>query len=252
MDTSAWSEQVDAYAQFFRVISLDLRGAGKSEVCEGPYDIASLAGDVRDLVHNLGERRAHISGFSLGGSVAMETAIRTPELVHTLSVHSAKECDELYPHLRNWIQIRRHIISEGNEDLNFRTRIVSFFSPQFINSNMEQLAKYRDQGIGCRTPITPKAISAQAEVSAGIDFRGRLDGIGVPTLITVGTADRTTLPESSFYLHQHIAGSELIVIHGAGHATLYEAKEEFTTISLGFLLKHASNQTPRAGAAAAK
>ena len=105
MDTSAWSEQVDAYAQFFRVISLDLRGAGKSEVCEGPYDIASLAGDVRDLVHNLGERRAHISGFSLGGSVAMETAIRTPELVHTLSVHSAKECDELYPHLRNWIQI---------------------------------------------------------------------------------------------------------------------------------------------------
>ena len=50
--------------------------------------------------------------------------------------------------------------------------------------------------------------------------------------------DRTTLPASAYYLHEHIEGSELVVIDGAGHYAMYESADEFTTISLGFLVKH--------------
>jgi pimeloyl-ACP methyl ester carboxylesterase len=54
----------------------------------------------------------------------------------------------------------------------------------------------------------------------------------------MGSMDRSTLPSQARYLHEQIAGSELIFIDGAGHFTPFQCPEEFVSISLGFLLKH--------------
>jgi pimeloyl-ACP methyl ester carboxylesterase len=49
-------------------------------------------------------------------------------------------------------------------------------------------------------------------------------------LVITGDTDELVLPKRSLELHQHLPGSELIVIKGAGHALSYQITEEFHQI----------------------
>jgi pimeloyl-ACP methyl ester carboxylesterase len=238
-DTSAWLEQRDIYARFFRVLMLDLRGSGSSDVPEPGYDPADLADDVIILMDTLGLKKAHFGGFSLGGAVGMELAIRNPERLISLSIHSSWEATEPYPHFRQWIDIRRRIIALNDPIVNVGTRLVSFFSPDFINSRQDRIELFIKRANENPRPITPKAIDGQAEACMRHDVRGRLEAIRVPTLITVGTKDRTTPPSASEYLHRNIRGSEYVTLEGGAHCTMFQMPEEFASVSLGFLMKHA-------------
>ncbi len=244
MDPSAWSEQIDLYARFFRTVLIDLRGAGRSDVPEPGYTVKDLAGDVVDLVGHLDLGRIHFGGFSLGGAVGLELALARPRLLRSLAVHSAWEASEPYAHFHNWVEVRRRIITENDPVVNFGTRIVSFFSPQFINNRQDRIAEYRRGSLANPNPISAKGIEGHAQACFSHDVRGRLDRIRTPTLITIGGMDRTNLPCSSRYLHEQIKDSELVLIDGAGHNTMFECPQEFATISLGFLLKHSDRQGP--------
>jgi pimeloyl-ACP methyl ester carboxylesterase len=63
-DHTAWAFQVPALAIDHRVIALDNRGAGQSEVSEAPYTIPGMAADVVGLMDALGIACAHICGAS--------------------------------------------------------------------------------------------------------------------------------------------------------------------------------------------
>jgi pimeloyl-ACP methyl ester carboxylesterase len=73
-----WEEQLPALAEHFTTIAFDNRGVGRSEAPEGPYTIVQMADDVAGLLDALGIERAHVLGFSMGGFVAQEFALRHP------------------------------------------------------------------------------------------------------------------------------------------------------------------------------
>ena len=54
------------------------------------------------------------------------------------------------------------------------------------------------------------------------DVMGRLSELRLPVLIIVGASDRMTPEKYSTFLHEHIAGSELAVVPGAGHLVMAE------------------------------
>ncbi len=83
----SWRQQIDALASAgFRVIVPDQRGYGETDK-RGPYDLDTLASDVRHLVESLGaERRVKIVGHDWGGAVAWHLASKQPELVERLVV----------------------------------------------------------------------------------------------------------------------------------------------------------------------
>jgi len=70
----------------YRVVRLDLRGHGKSDVPppDPPLTMDRLVEDVRELMGRLGCRRAHFVGNSAGGYVAQNLAMQSPELVASL------------------------------------------------------------------------------------------------------------------------------------------------------------------------
>ncbi len=72
-------------ASQFRVITPDLRGAGRSHFA-GPLTWDALADDIAALVRSLGLRRAVIGGISFGAGCAVRVALRHPELVSALLV----------------------------------------------------------------------------------------------------------------------------------------------------------------------
>lgn len=70
----------------------------------------------------------------------------------------------------------------------------------------------------------PRLAAAQRAV-AKYHMDEQLRGVTVPTLIVVGEEDRTTPPGGSVIISRLIAGSELEIYPGAGHAPLKEAPQ---------------------------
>lgn len=72
-------------APHFRVVAMDVRGHGRSAKPHDPASYgAALAADVVRLIKHLGETKAHVVGYSLGGLVALDVAALHQE--HALSV----------------------------------------------------------------------------------------------------------------------------------------------------------------------
>jgi pimeloyl-ACP methyl ester carboxylesterase len=79
-DRSYFAPQRDHLAKRHRVLSVDLRGHGKSGRGKGPYSIAGFADDVAWLCRELGFQKPVIVGHSMGGMTAVEVAARHPDL----------------------------------------------------------------------------------------------------------------------------------------------------------------------------
>ncbi len=60
------------------VVTVDLRGHGRSSKPDGPYDVPTVADDVAALIAGLGLDRPVVAGQSWGGNVVMELAARHP------------------------------------------------------------------------------------------------------------------------------------------------------------------------------
>lgn len=72
-----------------RVIAVDLQGHGRTADIDRPLDVRLLADDIAALIDHLGLERPDVFGYSLGGGVALQTAIRHPEKVGRLVSFSA-------------------------------------------------------------------------------------------------------------------------------------------------------------------
>jgi pimeloyl-ACP methyl ester carboxylesterase len=62
------------------VVTVDLRGHGRSSKVDGPYDVVTVAEDLAALIGSLGLDRPVVAGQSWGGNVAVELAARHPGL----------------------------------------------------------------------------------------------------------------------------------------------------------------------------
>ena len=81
---SFFTDTAQHLARDYLVITYDRRGSGRSEgSAEGIYDVPSQADDAADILQNLG-RPAVVVSHSAGGCVAMELAVRCPQLVEKL------------------------------------------------------------------------------------------------------------------------------------------------------------------------
>ncbi len=72
-----------------QVIGVDLQSHGRTPAVDRPMRFETMADDIAALLAELGHEQADIMGFSLGGGVALRTAIQHPASVRRLVVVSA-------------------------------------------------------------------------------------------------------------------------------------------------------------------
>ena len=85
-------------AKAHKVIALHARGHGLSKDSSRPWSFEVFADDVAAVMGYLGIKKASVMGYSSGAFVALQTAIRHPELVDRLIVISAAfRADGYYP-----------------------------------------------------------------------------------------------------------------------------------------------------------
>src|SRR5713226_10712938 len=69
-----------------QVIAVDLQGHGRTADIDRPIDVRLMAGDIAALIEHLGLDKPDVMGFSLGGGVALQTAVKYPDKVRRLVV----------------------------------------------------------------------------------------------------------------------------------------------------------------------
>ena len=81
MTITGWSDWVKELSKTRKVIAVEMQGHGRTADIKRPMSFENHADDVAALLDHLKIPSADIIGYSLGGGVAMQTAIRHPEKV---------------------------------------------------------------------------------------------------------------------------------------------------------------------------
>lgn len=104
---ASWRFQLAGLADRYRLVAPDLRGYNLSDKPAAGYDVATLAADVRELIHALGWREAVVVGHDWGGVIAWVVGIREPEVVRKLAILNAPHPAAMRRELRNPLQLLR-------------------------------------------------------------------------------------------------------------------------------------------------
>jgi pimeloyl-ACP methyl ester carboxylesterase len=84
-----WNDWINELAKTRRVIAVEMQGHGRTADIKREMSFENLSDDVAGLLDHLKIGRADIVGYSLGGGVAMQIAIRHPEKVRKVVSISA-------------------------------------------------------------------------------------------------------------------------------------------------------------------
>jgi pimeloyl-ACP methyl ester carboxylesterase len=105
--TNNWTDMIPSLSKSRRVIAVEMQGHGRTADINRDFSYEALADDIAALLDYLKVKRADVLGYSMGGGVAMQVAIRHPEKVRKVISISAvfrhdgwvKEAVEMFPQL---------------------------------------------------------------------------------------------------------------------------------------------------------
>lgn len=231
LNQTMWDEQIEALRNHCRVITMDLRGFGNSDVADGVSSMDQMAADARALMSALDIDRATLVGLSMGGYVSFAFYRNYPEAVRAIvfadtragaDTHEARErrmksaekaeregakaiADDMVPLLlsRSTVETRPDIVERVR-------KMIEANSPASIAAAQRGMAERRDA----------------TYILAAIDF---------PTLILVGSEDSLTPVAEAEALRDGIPGTRLKVIEGAGHLSNLENPHEFNAALIEFI-----------------
>ncbi len=86
-DTSQWSQVVPGLATDYLVLTYDRRGHSQSQDGDGQGSLDEDAEDLAGIIDALGLAPAHVVTNSLGGNIALRTAIRHEDAMQSLTCH---------------------------------------------------------------------------------------------------------------------------------------------------------------------
>jgi pimeloyl-ACP methyl ester carboxylesterase len=159
-----------ALAAQHQVIAVDLQGHGRTADIDRPIDLGLMADDIAALIEHLGLEKPDLMGYSLGGGVALQLALRRPELIRRLVVVSAHlRRNAIYPEM--FVQ-QAQVGPEAAELLKD--------TPMY---QLYQRVAPRPQDFG---QLLGKIGASMAK---DFDFTEEVRGLNVPTLIAAGDAD---------------------------------------------------------------
>lgn len=233
--SAMFQPQIEALKEHYRCIAYDHRGQGKSEVTPSGYDMETLYEDAVALIQALNAAPCHFVGLSMGGFVGMRIAIRRPELLRSLILIETTAGPEKPENKRKYAMLNFIARWFGLEVVADRVMPIMFGQKFMTDPQRAALrAEWRKRLVSNHRIGITRAVRGVIERQGVED---QLSKIKVPTLILVGDQDTATPPELSRKMQAAIAGSELVIIPGAGHSSTIEEPEAVTEAIQRFLQK---------------
>jgi 3-oxoadipate enol-lactonase len=224
---AAWTPQLPALADSFRVVSYDHRGHGESPVPAGPYTLDDMGEDVIALLDRLGIERAHLCGLSLGGMVGMWLAVDHPERLDRLVL-----CCTFARNVPDapWDE-RIAAVRAGNPGAVADGVVERWLTPQFVEREPRTRAWLRAMIAGQPTEGYAAACAAVRDM----DLLDSLSTVRARALVIAGAQDEAAPTPSVELVAQEIPGARLEVLSPAAHLANVERPEAFTRLVLAHL-----------------
>ena len=224
----AW---VPHLARNFRVVRLELRGHGESEI-PGPTQLTfeRLTLDVVELLDHLGIAKAHLMGSSAGAFVSQSVAANYPQRIKTLACFAAtpgmKKGTTDY---KSWVtRIGANGVAAFLRET-IRDRInVEAVEPGFVDWFIAESA---------RAPV--EVLARIVPLMASMDLSPELPKIQCPTLVVVPGGDPIHGVEEYRVLERLIPKCEFIVYEGMPHNITDAVPDRCAQELKRFLLAHA-------------
>ena len=228
---NAWNLQRIAMATRFQCISLDNRGAGRSDKPTDSFTLEQMADDAIAVLDAAGISTAHVVGASMGGVISQIIAVKYPDRVRSLTLVCTACRNHPWRHdlLQSWAQTAENkgMIEVGKEAAQWVMSPRSFrrLVPAF--TWMGPLAALR--------PRHSFVSQIDAILNTREDLVDQLSTIAAPTLVIVGNQDILTPRGDSEEIAERIPNAELVVISGAAHGLMMEHASTFNKILIEFL-----------------
>ena len=239
---SEWDPALlDRLARHHRLVIYDYRGLGRSSrIRPAGLTIARLADDAAGLLDRLRIDRADVLGWSLGGFVAQQIAIRHPEKVRHLilaATNPGGSRTRLGPLWAQRIDSDPHATDLEQLSTNFPR---SPAGRRAARTFLHRLERAADTGAIPDDFLVPRS---GYEAQLGAEDRwlrsdatyDALARVHAPTLVADGTLDVLTPPVNSRVIAARIPGARLSLHPRAGHAFLFQNRGRFAAELTSFV-----------------
>uniref|UniRef100_A5WE59 Alpha/beta hydrolase fold protein n=1 Tax=Psychrobacter sp. (strain PRwf-1) TaxID=349106 RepID=A5WE59_PSYWF len=231
-----WDPRImDGIAQTHHVVAFDNRGVGAStgRVAES---IEQMADDAITFIKAKGFDKVDLFGFSMGGMISQEIALKKPSLVRKMVISGTGPAGgrgiSKVNRVANFELLRGLLTRQDPKVFLFFTR----------TDNGKRAAKAFIQHINERTQDLDKKITIaayRAQLKALKKWGNKnpvdLSVIKQPTLVANGEHDRMVPTLNTYDLAKRLPNSQLIIYPDAGHGGIFQNHKDFIKQTLNFL-----------------
>ena len=230
VDSRALDDQFSVFAQHYKVVRYDLRGAGKSGNRDKPF---SNSQDLYELLNFLNIDKTYILGISRGGGFAFDLTVEHPQMVAALILVSSN----LSVHVPAYSEMFERSTEAGKKSGAVAAAEVWGYDPhqgpkrdsarsrvlEIITDNMPRF-RYFDGHVPVRQIPASDVPRSQ-----------RLGEVQVPTLVVSGAHDNIVARTNSQNWASGIPDARLVVFPESAHLVNIDQPEEFNQSILEFL-----------------
>lgn len=234
-NAATWWQQLPPFAARHTCITMDIRCFGRSVAPLEELSLDNLVEDVVTLLDREEVQRVSLVGQSLGGFIGLRLA-----LAHTSRVAAFVACDSSlaldHRELLDRIEVRRAALRDASVEQRSLGR-------WFLENNPEMAELYAQ--INHFNPGTHSfhaqwglAMASLLQPNSLMPMAG-LRQLSSPTLLLVGSEDPIVPLAVMEEVQALVRGSEVIVVHDAGHSAYFEKPKEFNDAVLDFIARRA-------------
>ena len=236
MRLACWEQMVPELSKEFKVWRYDVRGHGQTKRPPGTELSHDLwADDLARFMDAFGIEKAPVAGWSMGGAIGLDFAVRHPSrLTHLILIGAGSP---LMPRTdRSGFDRRREMKEAGASGEEIMDETFEFtmkaFSPESLKERPAGVQRVKELlAAHYSLPIEEMSIPSRARADIGSE----LGDIQCPTLILVGDYDPLTPVAESESLSAAIPNSYMKIIPNCGHNYAFEQPEITTQALMTFV-----------------
>ena len=226
-----WNNQVQAFADHFRVILHDHRGVGRSSPDKVVLGAEHMAEDLLKLMDAMEIEKAILVGHSTGGAIGQHIALSAPDRLDRLVLScSWAGPDAYFTHLFN---TRRQVLINCGPEAYLTMGTYLATPSRVLQKEIQSPHSFLKERMAA-FPGLEVELSRLAAV-LGHDLRTRIHKIPHRTLCIGAQDDQITPPGFTEELAEKIENAELHLLEHGGHFCPLAATEDYNRRVLDFL-----------------
>jgi pimeloyl-ACP methyl ester carboxylesterase len=222
---------LEQLCQEFRILTMDLRGTGRSDPIPAGYTTADHAADIGAVIEAAGRGPVTAIGISKSGNMLVRLAVTAPSLVKRLVLMGTPL--DITPGSMSLVP------SEADDRFRAALRagdleraMQHFVATIVTEPDMGELAEQFTRNV-LRLPR--ESILSNWATDPEVDIAPILDQVKTPTLILHGTEDRRVSVAAARHLARHLPDARLHLFEGRGHLPIFTATAEFCDVLRHFV-----------------